>query len=92
MFKRYQENILQRINGFKKEEGRKPEFLLSCDPKMFRHIWNFCRYEKLLLPRDFQEHELLMEEAESFGILGEFKTVFLRLSLTIFISRYDGRN
>ncbi|CAO1398095.1 unnamed protein product [Diamesa hyperborea] len=44
------------------------EFIIECDPKMFRHIHNYIRFGKLLLPTDFHEHKLLIEEAKSFGM------------------------
>lgn len=39
---------------------------------MFRHIHNFYRTGKTLIPDQFDEHMLLIEEAKTFGMNGEY--------------------
>lgn len=71
----YQHNIVRQIKGIaeKTSDGaNNPVLMIDCDPEMFRHILNYCRFEKLLLPSNFKELQLLKHESERFGIHGKF--------------------
>lgn len=60
------------------------EFIIECDPKMFRHIHNYIRFGKLLLPTDFHEHKLLIEEAKSFAMTGEYQRHLINFDSRIY--------
>ncbi|CAO1442677.1 unnamed protein product [Diamesa hyperborea] len=62
--------IFDQIIAYK--YGLELEFFIDCDPEMFRHIHNFYRTGKTLLPDQFDEHLLLMEEAKTFGMYGGY--------------------
>lgn len=66
---------MRQIKGIaekKSDVANNPELMIDCDPEMFRHILNYCRFEKLLLPNNFKELDLLKQESERFGIHGKF--------------------
>ncbi|XP_013179147.1 PREDICTED: BTB/POZ domain-containing protein KCTD1 [Papilio xuthus] len=46
----------------------KQHYFIDRDGGMFRHILNFLRNQKLLLPEDFQYTDLLMQEAQFFEL------------------------
>ncbi|XP_061744155.1 uncharacterized protein LOC133543550 [Nerophis ophidion] len=46
----------------------KRRYFIDRDGVMFRHVLNFLRTSKLLLPDDFQEYSLLYEEASFFQL------------------------
>lgn len=49
-------------------DSLKQHYFIDRDGKMFRHILNFLRTSKLLLPRQFTEFDLLYEEANFYDI------------------------
>ena len=49
-------------------QERKQYFSFSRDGAMFRHILNFMRTGRALLPDDFQDHDLLLEEAKYYEL------------------------
>lgn len=51
-------------------DSLKQHYFIDRDGKMFRHILNFVRNNKLLLPADFTDIDLLLEEARFFEIQG----------------------
>ncbi|CAO1411350.1 unnamed protein product [Diamesa serratosioi] len=74
-FGNYQHNFVRQIKGIAEKSsdgGNNPELMIDCDPEIFRHILNYCRFEKLLLPSNFKDFNLLKHESERFGIHGEF--------------------
>ncbi|XP_014366185.2 BTB/POZ domain-containing protein KCTD1 [Papilio machaon] len=46
----------------------KQHYFIDRDGGMFRHILNFLRNQKLLLPEDFQYTDLLLQEAQFFEL------------------------
>ncbi|XP_060809895.1 BTB/POZ domain-containing protein Tiwaz [Amyelois transitella] len=46
----------------------KQHYFIDRDGEMFRHILNFLRNKKLLLPQDFKQVELLLTESQYFDI------------------------
>ncbi|CAL8102221.1 unnamed protein product [Orchesella dallaii] len=54
-------------------DSLKQHYFIDRDGKMFRHILNFVRNNKLLLPADFTDIDLLLEEARFFEIQGMYK-------------------
>lgn len=46
----------------------KQHYFIDRDGGMFRHILNFLRNKKLLLPTDFPDMELLLHEAHYFEL------------------------
>uniref|UniRef100_A0A2H1VXK7 SFRICE_012252 n=1 Tax=Spodoptera frugiperda TaxID=7108 RepID=A0A2H1VXK7_SPOFR len=46
----------------------KQHYFIDRDGGMFRHILNYMRYRKLLLPSDFQYLDLLIHEAQFFEL------------------------
>lgn len=58
-------------------DSLKQHYFIDRDGKMFRHILNFVRNNKLLLPADFTDIDLLLEEARFFEIQGKFNALFL---------------
>lgn len=51
-------------------DSLKQHYFIDRDGNMFRHILNFMRNSKLLIPENFREIELLLEEAKYFEIQG----------------------
>ncbi|KAL1518345.1 hypothetical protein ABEB36_001982 [Hypothenemus hampei] len=49
-------------------DSLKQHYFIDRDGGMFRHILNFMRNSKLLIPEDFQDLDLLLEEAKYFDI------------------------
>ncbi|XP_032241329.1 BTB/POZ domain-containing protein KCTD15-like [Nematostella vectensis] len=49
---------------------------LDRDPKVFRHVLNFIRDERLSLPENFKEYELLLREATYYQIEGIREEIF----------------
>lgn len=63
---KYPDSLLAKMcNGSMASEL---EYFIDRDGLMFRHILNFIRNSKLLLPENFGDEELLLEEAHFFGI------------------------
>ena len=52
-------------------DSLKQHYFIDRDGKMFRHILNYMRHGRLLLPDDFTDYDLLLEEARFFEIAGE---------------------
>lgn len=52
-------------------DSLKQHYFIDRDGKMFRHILNFMRTNKLLIPADFPYVDLLLEEAQYFEIEGK---------------------
>ncbi|KRY52317.1 BTB/POZ domain-containing protein kctd15 [Trichinella britovi] len=46
----------------------KQNYFLDRDGDMFRHVLNYLRHERLLLPDNFQEFDLLEQEAVYYGL------------------------
>ena len=55
----------ERVPATKDEHGN---FLIDRDGEIFRHILNFLRYGKLILPQTFNEYPLLYFEADFFQL------------------------
>ena len=51
-------------------DSLKQHYFLDRDGRMFRHVLNYVRHGRLMVPRDFQEWALLYEEAVWFAIPG----------------------
>jgi BTB/POZ domain-containing protein KCTD1/15 len=51
-------------------DSLKQHYFLDRDGRMFRHVLNFVRHGRLMVPKDFQEWALLYEEALWFTIPG----------------------
>ena len=51
----------ERVPATKDEHGN---YLIDRDGKIFRHILNFLRYAKFILPQTFNEYPLLYFEAD----------------------------
>lgn len=49
-------------------DSLKQHYFIDRDGKMFRHILNFLRTEKLSIPPGFEELDLLLEEARFYEI------------------------
>ncbi|XP_053642101.1 BTB/POZ domain-containing protein kctd15 isoform X2 [Cherax quadricarinatus] len=56
-------------------DSLKQHYFIDRDGKMFRHILNYMRHGRMLLPDDFTDHDLLLEEARYFEIDGLVKQV-----------------
>lgn len=50
-------------------DSLKQHYFIDRDGQMFRHILNFVRNGRLLLPDDFSDVELLLEEAKYYDII-----------------------
>ena len=57
--------LSERVPATKDEHGN---FLIDRDGEIFRHILNFLRYGKLILPQTFNEYPLLCFEADFFQL------------------------
>ena len=53
-------------------DSLKQHYFIDRDGEMFRHILNFMRNGKLLIPPTFPDIDLLLEEARYFDIQGKF--------------------
>ncbi|KAL1456038.1 hypothetical protein WDU94_000792 [Cyamophila willieti] len=53
-------------------DSLKQHYFIDRDGGMFRHILNFMRNSRLLIPDDFTDVDLLLEEAKYFDIAGEY--------------------
>uniref|UniRef100_A0A6A7GB03 BTB/POZ domain-containing protein kctd15-like n=2 Tax=Hirondellea gigas TaxID=1518452 RepID=A0A6A7GB03_9CRUS len=51
-------------------DSLKQHYFIDRDGKMFRHVLNYMRHGRLILPDDFTDFELLLEEARFFEITG----------------------
>ncbi|XP_076068272.1 BTB/POZ domain-containing protein twz [Oratosquilla oratoria] len=51
-------------------DSLKQHYFIDRDGKMFRHVLNYMRHGRLLLPDDFTDFDLLLEEARFFEING----------------------
>lgn len=49
-------------------DSLKQHYFIDRDGVMFRHILNFMRNSRLLLPEDFSDIDLLLEEARYFDV------------------------
>lgn len=56
-------------------DSLKQHYFIDRDGKMFRHILNYMRHGRMLLPDDFTDLDLLLEEARYFEIEGLVKQV-----------------
>jgi BTB/POZ domain-containing protein KCTD1/15 len=54
-------------------DSLKQHYFIDRDGSMFRHILNFMRNSKLLISEDFQDIDLLLEEARYFEITREYR-------------------
>ena len=54
-------------------DSLKQHYFIDRDGDMFRHILNFMRNNKLLIPNQFPDIELLLEEARFFDVQGKRK-------------------
>lgn len=73
-------------------DSLKQHYFIDRDGGMFRHILNFMRNSKLLIPDDFMNLELLLIEAKYFEITRKFTVVGFSLKGTKFfflLSSYD---
>jgi hypothetical protein len=52
-------------------DSLKQHYFIDRDGKMFKHILNFMRTNKLLIPPDFRFMDLLLEEARYFELEGD---------------------
>ena len=52
-------------------DSLKQHYFIDRDGQMFRHVLNFVRNSRLLLPEDFSDVDLLLEEAKYYDIVGE---------------------
>ena len=55
---------------FPSEKDEQGNYLIDCDGEIFRHILNYMRYGKLVLPDGFNEHGLLKCQADFFQLEG----------------------
>ncbi|XP_041478940.1 BTB/POZ domain-containing protein KCTD6-like [Lytechinus variegatus] len=66
---KYPESFLARLLDspmpFAESDGN---FLIDQDGEVFRHVLNFLRYGKLMLPDDFKDFDLLKCQADFFGL------------------------
>lgn len=53
-------------------DSLKQHYFIDRDGLMFRHVLNFVRNSRLLLPDDFADVELLLEEAKFYDIARNF--------------------
>jgi hypothetical protein len=53
-------------------DSLKQHYFIDRDGAMFRHILNFMRNSRLLLPDNFDGVDLLLEEARYFEIPGQY--------------------
>lgn len=75
-------------------DSLKQHYFIDRDGGMFRHILNFMRNSKLLIPDDFMNLELLLIEAKYFEITRKFYSraaIFVDKVVTFFFvhSSYD---
>lgn len=72
-------------------DSLKQHYFIDRDGNMFRHILNFMRNSKLLLADDFNDLDLLLEEAKYFEITGLYLRYFIGFlsSLTQVLTDYD---
>ena len=52
-------------------DSLKQHYFIDRDGRMFRHVLNFVRNARLLLPDDFADIDLLLEEAKFYEITGQ---------------------
>ena len=52
-------------------DSLKQHYFIDRDGDMFRHILNYMRNNKLLIPAGFSDIDLLLEEARFFDIQGK---------------------
>lgn len=62
-------------------DSLKQHYFIDRDGGMFRHILNFMRNSRLLIPDDFADIDLLLEEARYFDIIR--KCCFLPIPITM---------
>ena len=65
-------------------DSLKQHYFIDRDGQMFRHILNFVRNGRLLLPDDFADVELLLEEAKYYDILRKLSFTPLNQLILIF--------
>ena len=51
-------------------DSLKQHYFLDRDGRMFRHVLNYVRHGRLMVPKNFQEWALLYEEAKWFSVPG----------------------
>lgn len=57
-------------------DSLKQHYFIDRDGGMFRHILNFMRNSRLLIPDNFTDLDLLLEEARYFDITRKYKKPF----------------
>lgn len=56
-------------------DSLKQHYFIDRDGQMFRHVLNFVRNSRLLLPEDFSDVDLLLEEAKYYDIVAMVKAL-----------------
>lgn len=70
-------------------DSLKQHYFIDRDGESFKHILNFMRNSKLLVPDNYGELDLLLEEAKYFDIVRKFfVTIFFMNLLTILFHSY----
>lgn len=64
-------------------DSLKQHYFIDRDGGMFRHILNFMRNSQLLIPDNFADIDLLLEEARYFDITREFNHNYYQLFIYI---------
>lgn len=68
-------------------DSLKQHYFIDRDGGMFRHILNFMRNSRLLIPDNFADLDLLLEEARYFDIARK-RNLSYRYILSILLYRY----
>lgn len=66
-------------------DSLKQHYFIDRDGRMFRHILNFMRNSRLLIPDNFQDLDLLLEEARYFDITRKYYVIISLLFLISFL-------
>lgn len=70
-------------------DSLKQHYFIDRDGGMFRHILNFMRNSKLLIPDDFMNLELLLIEAKYFEITRKLALIGCVLGSKFFFSSFQ---
>lgn len=65
-------------------DSLKQHYFIDRDGQMFRHVLNFVRNGRLLLPDDFADVELLLEEAKYYDIIRKNVSLSDRITFKLF--------